>query len=211
MAAVNSLVAYLYGHLNQSTLDLPVNPDGSPSVTCGTAITCGVTDNGAVLECPDAQLLTNVVRESEKAVPQSGPVKVLLLRQHRIPLPPLTTQPKTSSTRASRRSQARLATSRKRIPAVRRKATAPEAGTVVGMDAPSDGDYWNHNTAYHAGWPLSPPNTTTTMSLTSVVATAFSPSGSRSVTATPARNCSTSSRSWVRRTVLPILPALARR
>ncbi len=72
VAAVNSLVAYLYGHLNQSTLDLPVNPDGSPSVTCRTANTCGVTDNGAVLECPDAQLLTNVVRESEKAVPQSG-------------------------------------------------------------------------------------------------------------------------------------------
>ncbi len=55
VAAVNSLVAHLYGHLNQSTLDLPVNPDGSPSVTCGTANTCGVTDNGAVLECPDAQ------------------------------------------------------------------------------------------------------------------------------------------------------------
>ena len=49
------------------------------------------------VERPDAQLLTNVVRESEKAVPQSGPVKVLL-RQHRIPLPPLTSQPKTSST-----------------------------------------------------------------------------------------------------------------
>jgi hypothetical protein len=55
VAAVNSLVAYLYGHLNQNDLDLPVNADGSPSVTCGTANTCGITDSGAVLECPDAQ------------------------------------------------------------------------------------------------------------------------------------------------------------
>ena len=55
VAAVNSLVAYLNGHLNQNDLDLPVNADGSPSVTCGTADTCGITDNGAVLECPDAQ------------------------------------------------------------------------------------------------------------------------------------------------------------
>ena len=54
-AAVNSLVAYIYGHLNQNDLDLPVNADGSPSVTCGSANTCGITDNGAVLECPDAQ------------------------------------------------------------------------------------------------------------------------------------------------------------
>ncbi len=55
VAAVNSLVAYLYRHLNQNELDLPVNADGSPSVTCGTANTCGITDSGAVLECPDAQ------------------------------------------------------------------------------------------------------------------------------------------------------------
>jgi PE-PPE domain len=55
VAAVNSLVAYLYRHLNQNELDLPVNPDGSSSVTCGTANTCGITDAGHVLECPDAQ------------------------------------------------------------------------------------------------------------------------------------------------------------
>ena len=55
VAAVNSLVAYLYRHLNQDNLDLPVNPDGSPAVSCGTANTCGVTDNGDVLACPDAQ------------------------------------------------------------------------------------------------------------------------------------------------------------
>jgi PE-PPE domain len=55
VAAVNSLVAYLYRRLNQNELDLPVNADGSPSVTCGTANTCGITDNGDVLECPDAQ------------------------------------------------------------------------------------------------------------------------------------------------------------
>jgi len=55
VAAVNSLVAYLYRHLNQNDLDLPVNPDGSPSVTCGSANTCGITDKGDVLPCPDAQ------------------------------------------------------------------------------------------------------------------------------------------------------------
>jgi PE-PPE domain len=55
VAAVNSLVAYLYRHLNQNELDLPVYPDGSPAVTCGTANTCGVLDSGAVLACPDAQ------------------------------------------------------------------------------------------------------------------------------------------------------------
>jgi hypothetical protein len=54
VAAVNSLVAYLYRHLNQNTLDLADNPDGSP-ITCGTADTCGITDNGAVLERPAAQ------------------------------------------------------------------------------------------------------------------------------------------------------------
>jgi PE-PPE domain len=56
VAAVNSLVAYLYRHLNQNQLDLPVDPDtGSPSVSCGSANTCGITDSGKVLECPDAQ------------------------------------------------------------------------------------------------------------------------------------------------------------
>jgi hypothetical protein len=56
VAAVNSLVAYLYRHLNQNDLDLPVDPnDGSPAVTCGGANTCGITDNGDVLACPDAQ------------------------------------------------------------------------------------------------------------------------------------------------------------
>jgi hypothetical protein len=55
VAAVNSLVAYLYRRLNQNDLDLPVNPDGSPAVTCGSANTCGVTDKGDVLPCPDAR------------------------------------------------------------------------------------------------------------------------------------------------------------
>ena len=54
VAAVNSLVAYLYRHLNQNALDLPVNVDGSPSVTCA-ANTCGVTDKNEVLACPDAR------------------------------------------------------------------------------------------------------------------------------------------------------------
>jgi PE-PPE domain len=55
VAAVNALVAYLYRHLNQNELDLPVKPDGSPLHTCGDANTCGITDNGDILECPDAQ------------------------------------------------------------------------------------------------------------------------------------------------------------
>jgi hypothetical protein len=55
VAAVNSLVAYLYGHLNQDTVTLPVNSNGSPSVSCGAANTCGVTAGGDVLACPDAQ------------------------------------------------------------------------------------------------------------------------------------------------------------
>lgn len=54
-SAVNSLVAYLYRRLNQNELDLPVKPDGSPDVSCGSANTCGITDAGVVLECPDAQ------------------------------------------------------------------------------------------------------------------------------------------------------------
>ncbi len=49
LAAVNSLVAYLYRHLNQNELTLPVD------ATCGAANTCGVTDNGLSLPCPDAQ------------------------------------------------------------------------------------------------------------------------------------------------------------
>jgi hypothetical protein len=61
VAAVNSLVAYLYGHLNQNELVLPVKPDGSPDVTCGTANTCGITDTGETLECPDAHCGTLAV------------------------------------------------------------------------------------------------------------------------------------------------------
>jgi PE-PPE domain len=54
LAAINSLVAYLDTRLNQSELDLPVNADGSPSVTC-QANTCAITASGAVLDCPDAR------------------------------------------------------------------------------------------------------------------------------------------------------------
>ena len=54
VAAVNSLVAYLYGHLNQAALDLPVNPDGTPAVECD-ANTCAITQSGAVLDCNDAR------------------------------------------------------------------------------------------------------------------------------------------------------------
>lgn len=53
-SAVNSLAAYLNTRLNQSQIDLPVNPDGTPSVTCN-ANTCAITESGAVLDCPDAR------------------------------------------------------------------------------------------------------------------------------------------------------------
>jgi len=53
-AAVNSLAAYLNTRLNQSQIDLPVNADGTPSVTCN-ANTCAITESGAVLPCPDAR------------------------------------------------------------------------------------------------------------------------------------------------------------
>ena len=53
-AAVNSLAAYLNTRLNQSQIDLPVNADGTPSVTCN-ANTCAITESGAVLDCPDAR------------------------------------------------------------------------------------------------------------------------------------------------------------
>ena len=53
-AAVNSLAAYLNTRLNQSQIDLPVNPDGTPSVTCD-ANTCAITEGGVVLDCPDAR------------------------------------------------------------------------------------------------------------------------------------------------------------
>lgn len=53
-AAVNSLAAYLNTRLNQSQIDLPVNADGTPSVTC-SANTCAITESGAVLDCPDAR------------------------------------------------------------------------------------------------------------------------------------------------------------
>jgi hypothetical protein len=53
-AAVNSLASYLNTRLNQSQIDLPVNPDGTPSVTCN-ANTCAITVSGAVLDCPDAR------------------------------------------------------------------------------------------------------------------------------------------------------------
>jgi hypothetical protein len=53
-AAVNSLVAYLTVRLNQSELDLPVDAEGKPSVTCD-ANTCAITASGDVLSCEDAR------------------------------------------------------------------------------------------------------------------------------------------------------------
>ncbi|MGY4869886.1 PE-PPE domain-containing protein [Mycolicibacterium elephantis] len=54
LAAVNSLVGYLYRHRDQSSIDLPVNPDGTPAVHCD-ANTCAITVSGAVLDCPNAR------------------------------------------------------------------------------------------------------------------------------------------------------------
>ncbi|MGE2690836.1 PE-PPE domain-containing protein [Mycolicibacterium pulveris] len=54
LAAVNSLVGYLYRHRDQAALDLPVNADGTPAVHCD-ANTCAITVSGAVLDCPDAR------------------------------------------------------------------------------------------------------------------------------------------------------------
>lgn len=54
IAALNSLVGYLYTRLNQSELDLPVDAEGKPTVVCN-ANTCATTVSGAVLDCPDAR------------------------------------------------------------------------------------------------------------------------------------------------------------
>ncbi|OBI80987.1 PE-PPE domain-containing protein [Mycobacterium sp. E740] len=54
VAALNSLVAYLYTRLNQSERDLPVDAEGKPTVSCN-ANTCAITVSGAVLDCPDAR------------------------------------------------------------------------------------------------------------------------------------------------------------
>ena len=87
VAAVNSLVAYLYRHLNQNDLDLPVKPDGSPDVTCGTANTCGITDAGAVLECPDAQCGTVPVGDRVAAyVTQRGNTTYVTYTSNGLPL-----------------------------------------------------------------------------------------------------------------------------
>ena len=61
LAAVNSLVGYLYRHLNQAELNLPVDEYGRPvddfgtPLDCDGANTCGITDKKAVLACPDAR------------------------------------------------------------------------------------------------------------------------------------------------------------
>ncbi|OBF98488.1 PE-PPE domain-containing protein [Mycobacterium sp. 852002-51152_SCH6134967] len=54
VAAVNSLVGYLYTRLNQSERELPVDAEGQPTVHCD-ANTCAILATGGVLDCPDAQ------------------------------------------------------------------------------------------------------------------------------------------------------------
>ncbi|WP_308124003.1 PE-PPE domain-containing protein [Mycolicibacterium xanthum] len=56
VAHVNALVAYLYVYRDQDQIDLPVDVDGNPTVTCGGANTCAVLANGAAaLPCDDAR------------------------------------------------------------------------------------------------------------------------------------------------------------
>lgn len=56
VAHINSLVAYLYDYRDQTQIDLPVDVDGRPTVTCGAANTCAVLVGGAdPLPCPDAR------------------------------------------------------------------------------------------------------------------------------------------------------------
>lgn len=56
VAHVNSLVAYLYDYRDQTQIHLPVDVDGRPAVTCGSANTCAVLVGGAdPLPCPDAR------------------------------------------------------------------------------------------------------------------------------------------------------------
>ena len=59
VAHVNSLVAYLYGYRGQDGVDLPVDPDGKPTVSCGSANTCAVLASGGdALACNDARCAT---------------------------------------------------------------------------------------------------------------------------------------------------------
>lgn len=59
VAHVNSLVAYLYGYRNQDEIDLPVDVDGTSTVSCGGANTCAVLAGGGdALPCDDARCAT---------------------------------------------------------------------------------------------------------------------------------------------------------
>lgn len=59
VAHVNSLVAYLYGYRGQDGVDLPVDADGNPTVSCGSANTCAVLASGGdALACNDARCAT---------------------------------------------------------------------------------------------------------------------------------------------------------
>ena len=56
VAHINSLVAYLYGYRDQDQIDLPVDADGTPAVSCGSANTCAVLASGdAAVPCNDAR------------------------------------------------------------------------------------------------------------------------------------------------------------
>ncbi|UXA21062.1 PE-PPE domain-containing protein [Mycobacterium sp. SMC-4] len=55
VAHVNSLVAYLYGYREQSEIELPVDVDGRPAVSCGAANTCAVLTGGDAIACDDAR------------------------------------------------------------------------------------------------------------------------------------------------------------
>jgi PE-PPE domain-containing protein len=71
VAMANSVVAYLYGHLNQANLELPVNADGSP--TCATPCTV-TTSDGTVVHLEKVGSVTYVTYET-KSLPLLRPIR----------------------------------------------------------------------------------------------------------------------------------------
>lgn len=65
-SAVNALAAYLTTRLNQADIELPVDAEGNPidpngnALECDGANTCAITENDAVLPCPDARCVAPV-------------------------------------------------------------------------------------------------------------------------------------------------------
>jgi hypothetical protein len=100
----------------------------------------------------ESKPLTNVVRDSEKAVPQSiggGSTPT----SHADPVAtvdkPTTGEQQETAQEEPSQSGATSGQQSATSGAAARTQASPEAGTVECMAAPSDRNYWNHNTAYH--------------------------------------------------------------